>query len=96
MYIPPGGRPELGETLRACAIRETKEEVGLDIKIERIFSILEKKYDDGIWTFIFFKAKVIGKLNPKNKEPDEIKEVSFIKLNQLDHFSDMLFVTEKS
>lgn len=30
--IPPGGRPEIGEPLRDCVVREVREEVNLEMK----------------------------------------------------------------
>jgi len=36
----PGGAVELGETTQEAAVREVKEETGLDIKIERLFDVL--------------------------------------------------------
>ncbi|MRH90006.1 NUDIX domain-containing protein [Nocardia sp. SYP-A9097] len=35
----PGGAMEIGETLEQCAIRETKEETGLDIEITGLLGI---------------------------------------------------------
>ncbi len=36
----PGGAVELGETTAAAAVRELKEETGLDIEIERLFDVV--------------------------------------------------------
>lgn len=92
--IAPGGRVKSGETLRDCLIREFKEEVGINIKIEKLFGILEKEYEDGIWTIIYFKVnKVSGRIN--NNEPDEIKEVSFVELSQLDNYSNISWINSK-
>jgi ADP-ribose pyrophosphatase len=40
MWSFPGGEVQLGETTRAAAIREIKEETGLDIKLERLFDVV--------------------------------------------------------
>ena len=48
----PGGIMEVGETLEGCAIRETKEETGLDIEITGLLGIYTDpehviEYSDG-------------------------------------------------
>jgi 8-oxo-dGTP diphosphatase len=38
----PGGKCEAGETAEACAIRETEEETGLNVEIDRL--LLRREY----------------------------------------------------
>jgi 8-oxo-dGTP diphosphatase len=45
----PGGMVEVGETTEQAAVREVKEEVGLDIAIERLFGVVTYLPSKGSW-----------------------------------------------
>ena len=56
-YVVPGGHVELGERLEEAAIREAKEETGLDIYGLKFINFQEFVYDPCFWKkrhFIFF------------------------------------------
>ncbi len=56
-YVVPGGHVELGERLEETAIREAKEETGLDIYDLKFIFFQEFVYDPAFWKqrhFIFF------------------------------------------
>ena len=56
-YVVPGGHVELGERLADTAIREAKEETGLDIYDLEFINFQEFIYDPSFWKpkhFIFF------------------------------------------
>ena len=56
-YVVPGGHVELGERIEETAVREAKEETGLDIYDLEFINFQEFIYDPAFWKqrhFIFF------------------------------------------
>jgi 8-oxo-dGTP diphosphatase len=63
-WICPGGRLEPGETLKAGAIREVKEETGLDVEIMGFLLSFDRIYTDNQGPhhviYIDYLVKVVG------------------------------------
>ena len=86
-YTLPGGHLEAGEQPSAAAIREAKEETGIDASADDVRFVHamhraesnkgNKDYDD----FYFICEKWMGE--PKNMEPDKCDDASWFSLNQL-------------
>jgi nucleoside triphosphatase len=56
-YVVPGGHVELGERIEEAAVREAKEETGLDIYDLEFINFQQFIYDPSFWKprhFIFF------------------------------------------
>ena len=86
-YVVPGGHVELGERLEEAAIREAKEETGLDIYDLKFINFQQFIHDPAFWKhrhFIFFDFlcrtdSLEVKLN------DEAQEHVWVKLDAVLH-----------
>jgi 8-oxo-dGTP diphosphatase len=69
----PGGKVELGEQPRVAAVRETKEETGLDIEIIELAGYREFYWesDKAYWTELIFRANIVDG-TPAIMEPEKI------------------------
>ncbi len=76
----PQGTPEKGESLEDTAIREVKEETGLDIQIKKKITILQNTFADTKELHIYEGLIVGGVIDfPK----DEILNVQYFTLEQI-------------
>lgn len=82
-YSVPAGHLEEGETLTQCLVRESKEEIGITIKITDVSLVytMHRKETD-IRVDFFFTAK-IWKGAVKNGEPTKCDDVQWFPLAAL-------------
>ncbi len=72
----PGGVTEGNETDMEAAVRESKQEVGLDvIAVEKLF---ERKHPNTFVQISYVSCEPKGELNPTIGEPEEISEVEWV------------------
>ncbi|MFH1971429.1 MAG: NUDIX hydrolase [Patescibacteria group bacterium] len=92
-YLLPGGGLEHDETIEECAVREVKEETGLDVKATGLiyYEDVVSSYDHTL--HLIFKCEIIGG-NLEVLDPDKkVKEILFVnktELNKLKFFPEKL------
>lgn len=82
---PPGGHLEFGETFEECAMRETKEETGLDISHPQLIGFTNDIFEDEDkhYVSVFLKASLPPYQQVSNCEPHKILEWGWFCLNNL-------------
>lgn len=84
IWMVPGGGIEDGEGATQAAVREVKEETGLDIKVSRLVWHVEEVSDRGQRFVDFFLADVVGGqlglgMDPEFDENGQVlREVKFL------------------
>ncbi len=71
-YNFPAGRMEFGESLLECAVREAKEETGLDVRVEKLVGVYQRPVsaeDSNTTVFCFHSVVQAGSLTPTEKHP---------------------------
>ncbi|MCL6604604.1 MAG: NUDIX hydrolase [Paenibacillus sp.] len=76
-WEPPGGRVEIGESIKDAAIRETKEESGIDIEIIKFCGIFQD-VTGSVCSTLFLGKPIGGKLTTSF----ESLEVGFFSLDE--------------
>lgn len=87
-YAIPGGQQEVGETLAQAAVREVKEETGVDVEVTGLIGLYSNPdhviaYDDGEVRQEFsicFRARFLG---GEPRTSNESKEVQWVDRNNL-------------
>jgi 8-oxo-dGTP diphosphatase len=87
-WVLPGGRLEYGETFFECAVRELKEETGLDVEVERFLFLSEAIAPDRSRHIvnIYLKARMTGGTMKVGNEP-VLAGVDFIPLSELERIT---------
>lgn len=79
---PPGGKKEDNESLEDCAIREVEEEIGVKIKILKLFEVSNTNSPEGEFK-VYMHLSEITNGEIKLKEPEKISSYGWYSLQDL-------------
>lgn len=84
-WVLPGGRLEYGETFQECAVREMREETGLDVEVDEFVFLSEAIAPDRSRHIvnIYLTAHVIGGVLKVGDEP-VLAGVDYLPIGELD------------
>lgn len=83
-WIIPGGKVDFNESLREAVIRETKEEIGVDIEIDGELPAFDHilKEEKEHWVTSIFTARIKSG-TPTNREPEKCDQIGWFALDNL-------------
>ncbi len=79
----PGGKRDPGESFENCVIREIREELGVEVTVERKFMELKREYNEKIiWLNFYLCAYISG-----DPQPIECQKVLWTDVSDLKNFN---------
>ena len=85
----PGGRQRLGETVRAAALREVREETALEVEITALLDVLDSmtRDDDGRLAYHYTLVDFLAEWRAGEARPgDDVVEVAWADPRDLDGY----------
>ena len=98
----PGGGQELGETLKQTAIREAREETGLDIEVLGLVDVIDSLSHDNEgrveyhYTLIDYAARVTDGKAVAGDDAAEVRWVTIDEMRMLDTWETTIDIAEKA
>ena len=80
----PAGRVEPGETLAQAAVRETREEAGIDVELTGIYRIEHSVISSGARMRVLYGARPADDTPPKSQPDEDTLGAAWVDLAELD------------
>jgi len=85
VYFMPGGHGEFGETVETALTREIKEEMGIDVKLGKLWAIMENFFNDVHEISFIYTAEIPDKPIASCEQDLEIFWTQLSDLKKLNH-----------
>ncbi len=84
LWSNPGGEVEFGETVEAAAVREAREELGVEVEIERVIGYTDQILPESAvhWHLVAFLTRIV-RGEPRILEPDKCDELAWFDVSAL-------------
>ena len=81
-YEFPGGKVELGETLEQTALRETREEIGIDASIVKYWGHIDFHIGGKNFRSHIYLAKILRGQTPLIMEPELFRDIFWLPMKE--------------
>lgn len=82
MWSVPGGQIDYGESAESSVVREVKEEIGVDVKIQKFIGYSDQILTRAHWVSLHFLCQITSG-NPKVLEPSKCSEIKWFDAKNL-------------
>ncbi len=86
LWSIPGGRHEAGESLVEACIREFQEETNLDVEVQNIIAVVDRRLEGFHYVIIDFLVKLIDENNAVPIARSDVAEAKWINLANLGQY----------
>ena len=85
LLCPPGGHVEAGESFSVAAIREAREEVGIELEAKNLipYHVMHRKNAEGQERIDMYFLVEVWRGEPVNKEPHKCSELIWVSQNEI-------------